>query len=207
MVTSYTQLLALKYKDRLDDTANEYIDFEVGGAKRMYDLINDLLDYSRISRKEVTFAKVDLNQVIEAVKADLSLIIKEKNCVINYSNLPNVYADKSQMIHLFQNLIANGIKFSKKNPHIIISSKNEETNFVISVKDSGIGIESQYFEKIFEIFKRLNPQNQFEGTGIGLVICKKIVENHNGKIWLESNPGKGSVFNFTLPRLPEDALH
>jgi light-regulated signal transduction histidine kinase (bacteriophytochrome) len=202
MVTSYTQLLATKYKDQLDEDANEYIKFAVGGAKRMYNLINDLLDYSRIGRKEISFAKVDINQVIETVKTNLQLRIKEKECSIEHGNLPDVYADKSQMIQLFQNLIANGIKFSDNNPHIIISANAEGSNYIFSVEDNGIGIDSQYFDKIFEIFKRLNNREKFEGTGIGLAICKKIIENHNGKIWVESQPDKGSVFYFTLPGLP-----
>ena len=198
MVTCFTQLLAKQFNETLDDNAKEYIGFAVDAAKQMYDLINGLLDYSGISRKEITFSEVDMNKIIDSVKANLGLIIKEKNCRIETDDLPVVFAESNQMIQLFQNLIANGIKFSKNDPHIYISSKTEKTHFLFSVKDEGIGIETKYFDKIFEIFKRLMPKDQYEGTGIGLAICKRIVENHDGKIWVESEPGMGSVFHFTL---------
>lgn len=200
MITSYTQLLEMKYKDHLDDDAKEYINFAVEGAKRMYDLINGFLAYSKIRKGGPVFTKVDMNVVIEIVKANLALLIKEKNCQIKAVNLPVLMADKNQMIRLLQNLIANGIKFSRNEPRILISSKTEKTHYVFSVEDNGIGIEPQYFDKIFEIFKRLNSREHFEGTGIGLAICKRIVENHDGKIWVDSAPGKGSVFYFTIPK-------
>jgi PAS domain S-box-containing protein len=200
MVASYTQLLAQKYQDQLDDDAKEYIHYAVDGAKRMYDLINGLLHYSRISRKGTTIIKTDLNKIMETVRANLALVIKEKNVVIETGNLPVIYADYSQMIQLFQNLVANGIKFSNSEPRITVTSKTEKSQYVILVKDNGIGIEPQYYDHIFEIFKRLNPRDQFEGTGIGLAICKRIVENHNGKIWVESEPGKGTCFCFTLQK-------
>ena len=199
MVTSFTQLLAHKYGDRLDQDARDYIGFAVDGAKRMYELINGLLSYSRISRNEVKFSVVDLNKVIEEVRANLKLVIQERNSVVESGDLPEVYADKTQMLQLLQNLVANGIKFSSGDPHIIISYRKEESSYLFAVKDEGIGIESQYFDKIFEIFRRLHQRDQYPGTGIGLAICKRIVENHNGKIWVESEPGKGSVFYFTLP--------
>lgn len=200
MVTCFTQLLAKQFNEKLDDNAKEYIGFAVDAAKQMYDLINGLLAYSRISRKEITFSEVDMNKIIDSVKANLGLIIKEKNCLIETNNLPVVFAESNQMIQLFQNLITNGIKFSKNDPHIYISSKTEKTHFHFSVKDEGIGIDTKYFDKIFEIFKRLMPKDQYDGTGIGLAICKRIVENHSGKIWVESEPGKGSVFHFTLSK-------
>jgi len=200
MVTCFTQLLAKQFNETLEDRAKEYIGFAVDAAKQMYDLINGLLEYSRISRKEIIFSEVDMNKIIDSVKANLSLIIKEKNCRIETNDLPVVFAEGNQMIQLFQNLIANGIKFSKNDPHIYISSKTEKTHYLFSVKDEGIGIETAYFDKIFEIFKRLMPKDQYEGTGIGLAICKRIVENHSGKIWVESEPGKGSVFHFTLSK-------
>jgi PAS domain S-box-containing protein len=199
MVSSFTQLLARNYGDKLDDRAKEYIEFAVEGAKRMYDLINGLLAYSRISRKEITFSDVDLNDTIKTVMANLALVIKEKNCNIQVDDLPSVRADRNQMIQLFQNLIANGIKFSNTSPRIYVGSREEKTRYVFSVRDEGIGIEPQYFERIFHIFKRLMPREEYEGTGIGLSICKRIVENHGGEIWVESEPGKGSVFYFSLP--------
>jgi PAS domain S-box-containing protein len=202
MVTSYTQLLAQRYGDHLDENAKEYISFAVDGAKRMYDLINDLLQYSRISRKGTTVTTVDLNKIIDTVKANMAQVIKERNVTIQTGNLPVISADYSQMVQLFQNLISNGIKFSKDQPRISISSKTEKAQYVFSVRDNGIGIDSQYFEQIFEIFKRLNPRDQFEGTGIGLAICKRIVENHKGKIRVESELNRGSAFIFTLPKTP-----
>lgn len=200
MVTSYTQLLALKYGDMLDDTAKEYINYSVEGAKRMYELINGLLAYSRISRKEITRTVVDTTKVIDIVKANLSLVLRERKCTIETSDLPVLLADQNQMIQLFQNLIANGIKFSKDPVRITVSARTEPAQFVFAVSDNGIGIEPQYFEKIFQVFKRLMPRDQYEGTGIGLAICKRIVENHGGRIWVESEPGKGSVFHFTITR-------
>ncbi|HLO57277.1 MAG TPA: PAS domain S-box protein [Bacteroidales bacterium] len=199
MVSSFTQLLARNYGDKLDDRAKEYIEFAVEGAKRMYDLINGLLAYSRISRKEISLADVDLNDTIKTVMANLALVIKEKNCDIQVNRLPHVKADRNQMIQLFQNLISNGIKFSKSSPRIYVESRSEKTRYVFSVRDEGIGIEPQYFERIFQIFKRLMPREEYEGTGIGLSICKRIVENHGGEIWVESEPGKGSAFYFTIP--------
>lgn len=201
MITSYTQLLAIRYKDQLDDNARDYINFAVEGAKRMYDLINGFLDYSRVSKGGVSMVDVDMNEVVETVKADLSLLIREKNCRIDAGGLPVIRGNNSQLIRLLQNLVANGIKFSRNEPHIRINSRNEKTHYVFSVEDNGIGIESQYFEKIFEIFKRLNSREHYPGTGIGLAICRRIVENHNGKIWVESSPGNGSVFYFTIPKV------
>jgi light-regulated signal transduction histidine kinase (bacteriophytochrome) len=199
MITSFTQLLAKQYQDKLDGNAKEYMDFVVDGAKRMYELINGLLAYSRISRKEVSHSVVDLNNILDIVRANLAITIRERNCIIESDRLPGVIADPNQMIQLFQNLISNGIKFSKEQPRISISCKTEKSRHIISIRDEGIGIESIYFEKIFQIFKRLMPIEKYEGTGIGLAICKKIIENHKGEIWLESEPEKGSVFYFTLP--------
>jgi PAS domain S-box-containing protein len=198
MVTNFTQLLENKYSNQINQDAKEYIGFAVDGAKRMYELINGLLSYSRINRNDARFADVDLNKVISEVRANLYLIIKERNCLIESDDLPVVFADRTQMLQLFQNLISNGIKFSGKDPHIIISVRKEGSNNVFSVKDEGIGIESTYFDKIFEIFKRLHPRDEYPGTGMGLAICKKIVENSNGKIWVQSEPDRGSEFHFTL---------
>jgi signal transduction histidine kinase len=200
MVSSFTQLLSLQYGDKLDDNAKEYISFAVDGAKRMYDLLNGLLAYSRIETKGKEFNEVDLSGVLENILKNLSLKIQERNAVIKSDELPVVSADESQMISLFQNLIANSIKFSTNSPRIYISSKSEQNFYLISVRDEGMGIEPQYFERIFLIFQRLMPRDQYEGTGIGLAICKRIVERHGGRIWVESEPGKGSVFFFTIPK-------
>ncbi len=200
MVTSFTQLLEMQYRDKLDDNAKEYIHFAVDGAKRMYELLNGLLAYSRIHRKGEAFILVDLNRIIDAVIENLELMIKEREAIIKSEKLPEVYADESQMIILFQNLISNSLKFSPNPPRIFISSKSEGDNFTFYVKDEGIGIEPQYFERIFLIFQRLNPRDNYEGTGIGLAICKRIVERHEGKIWLESEFGKGTTFYFSIPK-------
>jgi len=200
MVTSFTQLLAKQYNDKLDPRAQEYIRFAVDGSERMYNLINGLLAYSRVQTKAKTFNLVDLNDAFENVKRNLTLQIKEKNASVNVDELPIVFADKSQMIQLFQNLITNSIKFSTETPIISITSKSDALQHIISVKDEGIGIESQYFEKIFQIFQRLHPREQYEGIGVGLAICRRIVERHGGKIWVESEFGKGSTFLFTIPK-------
>ena len=199
MVSSFTQLLSKQYKEKLDERAQEYIDFAVDGSKRMYDLLNGLLDYSRINTRGKTFKNVNINKVLETVVQNLSLVIKERGAEIKAGELPVVFADENQMIQLFQNLIANGIKFSPKAPEILISSTRENENFVFSISDKGIGIEPQYFEKIFQIFQRLLPKEQYDGTGIGLAICKRITELHGGKIWVESKYRKGSTFHFTIP--------
>jgi PAS domain S-box-containing protein len=200
MVTSFTQLLEKQYKDKLDENALEYISFAVDGSKRMYNLLNGLLAYSRINTKGKIFTRVDLNTVLESVTNNLSLKINESNTTLKIDKLPEVFADESQMAQLFQNLISNSIKFSLKSPRIFISSKSNHDHYLISVKDEGIGIESPYFEKIFQIFQRLHERDKYEGIGIGLAICKRIVERHQGKIWVESEPGEGSAFYFIIPK-------
>jgi PAS domain S-box-containing protein len=201
MVTSFTQLLSLQYSDKLDGRAQEYINYAVDGSKRMYDLLNSLLAYSRIQTKGKSFHRVELLQVLETTKKNLALKIRERDAVIKYDGLPVVFADEGQMIQLFQNLITNSIKFCNKPPRINISSEDIGDHYIISIGDNGIGIESQYFDRIFVIFQRLFPKGgEYEGTGIGLAICRRIVERHGGKIWVESEPGKGSAFMFTIPK-------
>lgn len=200
MISSYTQLLAKRYKDQLDGDANEFINYAVDGANRMQVLINDLLSYSRVGTKGEEFSHVDLNSVLEAVKANLKGVIEEAGAVIKYSKLPTVMADNSQMIQLFQNLIGNAVKFRREGvtPEIEITSKKEGNLFRFVVKDNGIGIDKKYLDRIFVIFQRLHTKEEFPGTGIGLAICKKIVERHGGEISVESAEGKGSDFTFTL---------
>ncbi len=204
MVSSFTQLLEQKYGDKLDQDAHDYINFAVDGAKRMYDLINGLLAYSRVQTKGKEFAKVNMVEVFDKVQRNLSLKINERNAVITKNHLPAIYADESQMIQLVQNLIENGIKFSSGTPRIHFSSVEQADIYLFSVKDEGMGIDPRYFERIFKIFQRLMPKEEYEGTGIGLAICRRIVERHNGRIWLESEPGKGSTFFFALPRQQSD---
>lgn len=205
MVTSFTQLLAQQYNDKLDSRAQEYIHYAVDGAKRMYDLLNSLLAYSRIQTKGKSFNRVELSQVLDTTKKNLALKIRERDAVIESYRLPVVFADESQMVQLFQNLITNSIKFCNNSPMINILSEDIGDHYIISVRDNGIGIESQYFERIFVIFQRLFPKGgEYEGTGIGLAICRRIVERHGGKIWVESEPGKGSTFLFTIPKIDSE---
>jgi two-component system, chemotaxis family, sensor kinase Cph1 len=199
MVSCFTQLLSQQYQDKLDDKAREYIYFAVEGSNRMHELLNGLLAYSRIHTKGKNFSPVDTRQVISDVVKNLSLKIQERNASVKAGELPVIYADVTQMIQLFQNLISNAIKFSPEDPQVAISAEAVGNNYLFAVKDFGLGIESQYFEKIFNIFQRLQPREKYEGTGIGLAICKRIVERHGGKIWVESEPGKGSTFYFTIP--------
>ena len=198
MVSSFTQLLAQRYKDKLDNNAQEFIQFAVEGASRMQVMINDLLDYSRIGTRGKEFSNVDIHDVLGRVVSNLQLKIQEKNALITNDEVPVIVADEGQMIQLFQNLIWNALKFCKTSPRIHISAKEGQNNYLFSVKDNGIGIETQYFERIFQIFQRLHPKDQYGGTGIGLPICKRIVDRHGGEIWVESKPGKGSVFYFTI---------
>jgi len=200
MVSSFTDLLARQYKNKLDERAQEYIYFAKDGAKRMYDLLDGLLEYSRVHTKGKKFTGVDLNMVLDSVLKNLSLVIKERNAAIHLDKLPVVFADESQMILLLQNLISNGIKFSPGKPEIFISSISENQHFIVSVRDKGMGIDSKYYDRIFLIFQRLMPRAQYEGTGIGLAICKRIIERHEGKIWIESTPGRGSTFFFSIPK-------
>jgi len=200
MVSSFTQMLSMKYKDKLDDNAREYIQFAVEGTERMYAMINDLLAYSRIQTRVNEFKEVDMNHVMEYVKKILSIQIQQSKASVTYSNLPKIFADENQIIQLMQNLVSNAIKFSNNTPEVHISFKSDTDNNTFSVADNGIGIEPQYFENIFKIFQRLMPKEEYAGTGIGLAICKVIVERHGGKIWVESEPDKGSTFYFTTPK-------
>ncbi|MCX7699115.1 MAG: ATP-binding protein [Candidatus Goldbacteria bacterium] len=201
MIASYVQLLQKRYKDKLDSDANEFIHYAVDGAKRMNDLINGLLDYSRVLTREMVFEEVNIKKIIEDVLFFLKFKIEEKKAQINIkSEMPIVKANKINIARVFQNLIDNALKFCKEKPIIEIFSEKKENFYIFCVKDNGIGINKENSRRIFEIFQRLNPREEYEGIGIGLAICKKIIERHNGKIWVESEgPGKGSMFSFTLP--------
>jgi light-regulated signal transduction histidine kinase (bacteriophytochrome) len=198
MVSSFTQLLAHRYKDKLDDDANEFIQYAVDGAQRMQTLINDLLEYSRVETRGKNPVILDMNIILGQAISNLSIKIKEKNALITNDELPVVTADGGQMLQLFQNLISNAIKFCNNSPRIHMSSKEEPDEYIFSVKDNGIGIEPQYFNRIFQIFQRLHTREEYSGTGIGLAICRRIIERHGGKIWVESIPGQGAIFYFTL---------
>lgn len=198
MIASYTQLLKQKYADKLDQDAVEYINFAVNGSKRMYEMINGLLAYSRINIRETDFSYVNMNTVLERVKSNLMILIDERNATILSEKLPVLFADENQMTVLLQNLIENSLKFSKTTPEIQISSELAGDNYIISVKDKGIGIEPQYFERIFRIFQKLHTKEDYRGAGIGLPICKRIIERHSGKIWVKSDQ-EGSTFCFSIP--------
>ncbi|MGE5403116.1 MAG: ATP-binding protein [Ignavibacteriales bacterium] len=200
MVSSYTQLLANRYKGKLDEKANEYIEFAVDGARRMQILIRDLLKYSRVTSKAKPFEAIDCNEIIYDILSDLQLIISENRAVITHENMPEILGDPTQIRQLLQNLIINGIKFrGDRNPEIHIRAVRNQRDWIFSVSDNGIGIEQQFFDRIFMLFQRLHEKEKYPGTGIGLAICKKIVERHGGRIWLESEPEQGTTFYFTLP--------
>lgn len=200
MVASYTQLLAKKYRGKLDDDADEFIGYAVDGAMRMQKLITDLLAYSRVGTRGGEFVAADAGEVLDQVLSDLKVRIEETGAVITRDPLPTVTADARQLHQLLQNLISNGIKFSDRPPpRIHVSAQRRGKDWLFSVGDRGIGIDPQYAQRIFVIFQRLHHSKEYPGTGIGLAICKKIVERHGGRIWMESRPGEGSTFYFTLP--------
>jgi len=199
MVSSFTQLLEKRYKDKLDADAHDFINFAVDGARRMQNLINDLLAYSRVSPRGKPFEPTNTEEVFEAAVANLQIAIKESKSKVTHDALPSVMADEGQLVQVFQNLISNGIKFrGKEPPRVQVSAMHKEGEWVFSVKDNGIGIDPQYFDRVFIIFQRLHG-HEYPGTGAGLSIAKRIVERHGGRIWVESEPGKGSVFYFSIP--------
>ena len=199
-ISSYTELLEEEYGEQLDAEAQEYIQFVVGGARRMTQLIQDLLIFSRVGRQPQNFSLVSCGDVLQEVVANLKIAIDENNAVITWDRLPQVIADKSMLIQLWQNLIANSLKFrSQEPPKINISATTKGKEFIFCLQDNGIGIDPKHAERIFVIFQRLHTRRTYPGTGIGLAICKKIVELHQGKIWVESALGAGAAFNFSLP--------
>ena len=205
MVSSYTQLLARRYRDRLDSDADEFIAYAVDGASRMQDLINDLLAYSRVGSGSKPLDAVDCGSVLHRVAGNLQAAINDAGAEVTSDDLPTVRGDESQLALLFQNLIANGIKFrSDRTPQVHLSAERGNGWWLFSVRDNGIGIEREYSERIFGIFQRLHTREEYPGTGVGLGICKRVVERHDGTIWVESEPGNGSVFKFTLPASEED---
>ncbi|MEG4342512.1 PAS domain S-box protein [Microcoleus sp. A003_D6] len=199
-VTSYTQLLAQRYQGHLDAKADKYINHIVEGAARMQQLVNDLLAYSRLGTRGQEFEIADCNAVVEQSLENLQIAIAETKATITYEALPTVMADEFQLIQLFQNLIGNAVKFCRQElPLIHISAARNESEWRFSVRDNGIGIDPEYADRIFIIFQRLHGRRKYSGTGIGLAICKRIVERHSGRIWVESQEGEGATFYFTIP--------
>lgn len=200
MVSSYLQLLERRYTDQLEADAKDFIHFAVDGAKRMQALINDLLAFSRVGTKAKPFEPVDLSKTLEQAIRNLTISIEESHASISWDHLPEVLGDDTQLVQLFQNLISNAIKFHGNcPPEIHVSEDRQNGMWQIAVEDNGIGIDPQYADRIFLIFQRLHNREEYPGTGIGLAICKRIVERHGGRIWVSSKLGEGSVFHFTIP--------
>jgi len=207
MVSSYTQLLARRYRDKLDGPAIEFIDFAVDGVKRMQKLIQDLLQLSRLGTRAREFAVVNSEAALQTARHNLSAAIRQSGARITQESLPLVRAEGGQLAQLFQNLIGNALKYrTEQTPEIHIGCGAQDGYWQFSVRDNGIGIDPQFAERIFVLFQRLHGMGEYDGTGIGLAICKKIVERHGGKIWVESALGQGANFQFTLPIVPDLSL-
>jgi len=201
MVASYTELLQRRYGNKLDDEAKDFIYYAVDGSRRMKKLIDDLLEYSRLSTKPKSFKLVNVNELLEEVLLLLKPEIDEKKAQITISKMPEIMGSELQLSRLFSNLVGNALKFTNnKKVKINITAKENEDHFSFAVKDNGIGIEKKYFERIFQVFQRLNNKKDYSGTGIGLAVCKKIIEKHSGTIWVESEINKGTTFHFTIKR-------
>jgi light-regulated signal transduction histidine kinase (bacteriophytochrome) len=200
MVASYSQLLARRYRDKLDSDAEEFIEFIVDGANRMQALINDLLAFSRVGTRGKPFEPTDVADVVARAVSNVQVAIEEAGAQVDVGPMPAVVGDSSQLVQLFQNLISNAIKFrGADTPRITITAEPAGEAVTFSLTDNGIGIDPQYADRIFLLFQRLHTKREYAGTGIGLAICKKIVERHGGRIWVEGRPGEGTTFHFTLP--------
>jgi PAS domain S-box-containing protein len=205
MVASYTQLLAQRYKGRLDSDADEFIAYAVDGSNRMQGLIKDLLAYSRTGTNGKALHKISSENALKEALTNLRATIEESSAVVTHDSLPAITMDETQLVQLFQNLVGNAIKYrTPEVPHVHVSAaKNGGNEWIFCVRDNGMGIAPQYFERIFIIFQRLHGREEFMGTGIGLAICKKIVERVGGRIWVESQPENGSTFFFSVPERDE----
>jgi signal transduction histidine kinase len=200
MVASYTQLLSERYKGKLDSAADRYINYAVEGATRMQALLEDLLAFSRIGHNGASAELTDVNSAIQEVLKNLALPLKEHSVTVTCNPLPTILADRFHVVQVFQNLIANAIKFrAKRNPCVTISAEKKGHEWVFSVFDNGIGIAADHKDLVFKIFQRLHTRTEYPGNGIGLAICRKIVEHNGGRIWVESELGHGSNFRFTFP--------
>lgn len=200
MITSFTQLLAKRYKGKLDADADEFIAYIVDGSTRMHCLINDLLAYACLGSRAAEFVSTDCEEIFADGVSNLGSAMEESGATVTHDPLPTVTADRDQLSRLFQNLLSNAIKFRAVDPPVVhVSARRNGNEWLFSVRDNGIGIDPEQFERVFLIFQRLHGKSEHSGTGVGLAICKKIVERHGGKIWIESQAGKGSTFYFTIP--------
>jgi len=205
MVAGYTQLLARRYRGRLDDEADEFIGYAVDGVTRMQELINGLLSYSRVQSGARTFEPVPVSKAVDWACANLELTIADAEAKVTQDDLPIVLGDPTQLRQLFQNLLSNAIKFrGAHRPEIHLRAERQAGRWLLSVRDNGIGIDPAQRERVFEVFQRLHSHEEYEGTGIGLAVCQRIVERHGGEIWFEPAPDGGSIFFFTLPPAPEE---
>jgi PAS domain S-box-containing protein len=200
VIKGFLMLFEKRYKDKLDEKANEIIRFTVDGAKRMQELIKDLLEYSQVGNRGKEFKPTDCSLILNKAISNLKVSIEESRAVVTHDTLPMVMADAIQLSSLFQNLIGNAIKFhGSEAPMVHISTERKGDEWLFSVRDNGIGIDPKFADRIFAVFQRMHSSDEYPGTGIGLAICKKIVEHHGGRIWVESEPGKGATFYFTIP--------
>lgn len=202
MIGNFVQLLKRRYSDKIDEEGQQYIDFAVEGVQRMSDLIRGLLEFSKVGRKEIQLRKKNLNHIIEAKIYDLNPFIESKNAIVNVSNFPNeLNCEPSQVGMVFSHLIENAIKFNQsETPTVDVTCQDTKTHYQFSVADNGIGIAPEYYDQAFEIFKRLHTRDEYEGNGIGLALCRKIIHRHHGKIWIESQEGKGTTVHFTMSK-------
>lgn len=207
MVSSYVQLLARRYRGKLDADADEFIGYAVDGAKRMQQLTNDLLVYSRVQRRGKPPEPVNLEEVLADVVQNLKESLSTEGAGVTHDPLPTVQADRTQMVQIFQNLVGNGLKFhGPQPPQVHVWAEPQNGHWVISVRDNGIGIDPKYADRVFSLFQRLHSRDEYPGTGIGLAICKRIAERHRGRIWFDSHPDRGTTFHFTIPQegLPDE---
>ena len=200
-ISGSVQILQERYRNSLDEDADEVIKHTVDGATRMQTLIDDLLTYSRLSTREAPLESADCSRTVQTALANLEMAIQESKAVITHDHLPVIKGDPTQLLQVFQNLINNAIKYrSERTLKIHVGAEEHESEWLFSVRDNGIGIAPQYATRIFRIFQRLHTRKEYSGTGIGLAVCKKIVERHGGRIWVESEPEEGSTFYFTLAK-------
>ena len=199
-MANYVQLLEMRYREELDEDAEEFIGFAVEGVSLMQTLIDDVLAYSRVDTQSIEFEVTEVDRALSRALGNLRGRIQKTEATVTFDPMPTVMADGTQLMQLFQNLIGNAIKFrSEEPPQIHIGAERLEDEWLFSVRDNGIGIDPQFGDRIFVIFQRLHTRDEYPGTGMGLAICKKIVECHRGRIWVESELGKGATFYFTIP--------